>query len=61
MSAWIEREITVDPDANFVFITNDLETRAEVLQWYIDHKAGGIAHTDEEINKVKILLENEKK
>ena len=47
-------------DANFVFVINDLETRAEVLQWYIDHNAGGIAHTEEEINKVKILLENEK-
>lgn len=39
---------------------NDLGSRAEVLQWYIDLNAGGVAHTDEEIEKVKALLKKEK-
>jgi hypothetical protein len=46
---------------DFVMHVNDLRTRAEVLQWYIDINAGGVAHTEEEINKVKALLEAEQK
>ena len=42
------------------FSINDLETRKEVLQWYIDFNAGGTQHTDDEIAKVKKLLESEK-
>lgn len=36
---------------------NNLKTRKEVLQWYIDLNTGGTVHTDDEINKVKDLLE----
>lgn len=43
----------------FVFEVNDLETRAEVLQWYLDLNTGGVVHTDDEIEKVKRLLESE--
>lgn len=42
------------------FRVNNLKTRAEVLQWYIDLNAGGTVHSDEEINRVKKLLEEEK-
>lgn len=35
---------------------NDLKTRKEVLQWYIELNDGGTPHTTEEINKVKQLL-----
>ncbi len=45
----------------FSINVNDLGTRAEVLQWYIDLNAGGVAHTDEEIEKVRALLKKEKK
>jgi uncharacterized protein with ParB-like and HNH nuclease domain len=38
---------------------NDLKTRREVLQWYIDFNSGGTVHTDDEINKVRALLEAE--
>ena len=38
---------------------NDLQTRKEVLQWYIDFNSGGTVHTTEEIDKVKKLLEEE--
>ncbi|WP_311078210.1 DUF262 domain-containing protein [Paenibacillus polymyxa] len=35
---------------------NDLQTRKEVLQWYIEFNSGGTVHTEEEINRVKALL-----
>jgi hypothetical protein len=44
-------------EARFTFHVNDLETNAEVLQWYIDVNAGGVAHTTEEIEKVRALLQ----
>lgn len=43
------------------FCVNNLKTRAEVLQWYLDINAGGVAHTEEEIEKVRRLLEEELK
>lgn len=46
--------------ARFSVNINDLKTRAEVLQWYIDLNAGGIAHTNDEIEKVRKLLDGEK-
>jgi len=36
---------------------NDLKTRDDVLQWYVDLNAGGTVHTDEEIAKVKRMKE----
>ena len=39
---------------------NDLQTRVEVLQWYLDMNDGGVVHTSEEIEKVRALLEEEK-
>lgn len=39
---------------------NDLNTRAEVLQWYIEFNAGGTPHTEREIDRVRGLLEAEK-
>jgi hypothetical protein len=38
---------------------NDLKTRKEVLEWYIEFNSGGTVHTEEEINRVKRLLEQE--
>ena len=45
--------------AKFGININDLRTRAEVLQWYIDLNDGGIVHTSAEIKKVRRLLEEE--
>jgi len=42
-----------------VFAVNNLRTRAEVLQWYLDLNTGGTVHTDAEIEKVKRLLKSE--
>lgn len=41
------------------FSVNSLKTRAEVLTWYIEMNSGGLVHTDEEIQRVKNLLEKE--
>ena len=38
------------------FLVNDLPTRAEVLQWYLDINTGGTVHTNSEIRKVRALL-----
>lgn len=40
---------------------NCLKTRAEVLQWYIEFNSGGTPHTDEEIERVKALLAEERR
>jgi hypothetical protein len=44
----------------FTFHINDLGTRAEVLQWYLDLNAGGVVHTSEELDRVRQLLEKER-
>ena len=43
----------------FIWCVNDLKTRKEVLQWYLDINTGGVVHSDEEIEKVRKLLEKE--
>ncbi len=45
---------------DLLFNINNLKTRKEVLQWYIEFNSGGTVHTEEEINRVKVLLEQEK-
>ena len=42
--------------AFFYINVNDLPTRAEVLQWYLEMNTGGTPHTPEEIQKVRELL-----
>ena len=38
---------------------NNLKTRKEVLNWYLELNSGGTAHTKEELDKVKLLIEKE--
>ena len=38
---------------------NNLQTQAEVLQWYLDLNDGGVVHTDDELARVRHLLEIE--
>jgi hypothetical protein len=45
---------------NFTFNINDLETREEILQLYLDINTGGVIHSDDEISKVRELLAIEK-
>ena len=42
---------------SMVFNINDLKTKKEVLQWYIQMNAGGTPHSAEEIDRVKKLME----
>lgn len=44
---------------SFRMHVNDLQTRAMVLQWYLDLNTGGVVHTSEEIEKVRQLLKSE--
>jgi len=46
-------------DIDLLFNVNNLKTRKEVLQWYIEFNSGGTVHTEDEINRVKELLEKE--
>lgn len=39
------------------FNVNNLKTRKEVLQWYLDFNTGGTVHSKEEIDRVRNLLE----
>jgi len=48
-------------DIDLLFNVNNLKTKAEVLIWYIEFNTGGTVHTEEEINRVKELLDNETK
>ena len=38
---------------------NNLKTRKEVLQWYLEFNSGGVVHTNEELDKVRRLLKQE--
>lgn len=44
---------------DFIIMVNTLQTRKEVLQWYLDLNTGGTVHTTDEIEKVRELLEKE--
>lgn len=39
---------------------NNLKTREEVLQWYLDLNEGGVVHTEDELEKVRQMLKEEK-
>lgn len=44
---------------DFIMFVNNLKTRKEVLEWYLQINRGGVIHTKEEIQKVEELLRNE--
>lgn len=45
---------------SMVFNINDLKTKKDVLQWYIQMNDGGTPHSKEEIERVKQMMEEEK-
>jgi hypothetical protein len=51
-----EFEDKLDWNVCFDFYVNNLSTRAEVLNWYIELNSGGVVHSTEEIERVKNLL-----
>ena len=44
---------------DIVIIINDLQTRKQVLEWYLQINKGNVAHTETEIQKVEELLKAE--
>ena len=54
-------EDRLDSLTNIIISINDLQTQAEVLQWYLDINSSGVIHTKKEIQKVRNLLKDEKK
>lgn len=48
-------------DIDLIFHINNLKTKAQVIQWYLDLNFGGTPHTKEERARVQKLLELEKK
>lgn len=46
-------------NVNLRFHINNLKTRREVLQWYLDINSGGVVHTTNELDKVRELLKKE--
>lgn len=55
-----EYEDKLPINIDFLFNVNDLKTKEEVLQWYIEMNSGGTPHTTKEIERVKKLLEEER-
>lgn len=45
-------------DFNLKVNVNNLKTKEDVLTWYLEMNSGGIAHTKEELDKVKKMLKN---
>lgn len=45
--------------SRFEFKINTLPTRADVLRWYLEINTGGVVHSDEEIDRVRGLLDAE--
>jgi len=46
-------------DLDLLFNVNNLKTKKEVLQWYLEMNSGGTVHTKDELNKVRGMLESE--
>lgn len=46
-------------DVVLSFNINDLKTKKEVLTWYCEMNSGGTPHTVAEINKVKLMIQQE--
>ena len=46
-------------DPCFRFHINGLATRAEVLEWYLQMNAGGTVHTQQELDNVRAMIEEE--
>lgn len=56
-SEYTDKLRMVGPD--FLWHVNDLDSRAKVLQWYLEMNAGGTVHTQDELDRVRDLLAKE--
>jgi len=53
------REFDFIPN-NIALVVNNLPTRKQVLEWYLQINKGNVAHTESELQKVEDLLKSEK-
>ena len=51
--AQLRRSTTIGMDINI----NNLQTREEVLRWYLEMNSGGTPHSQEELDRVRRLLD----
>jgi hypothetical protein len=51
-----EFEGRIPHTCDFIWCVNDLETKKEVLAWYVELNTGGTLHTKEEIDKVLEMI-----
>lgn len=49
----------LDMSLSMRFNINDLKTRKEVLQWYLEFNTGGTVHSEAEIKRIKELIKKE--
>ncbi|BCG50183.1 DUF262 domain-containing protein [Ralstonia phage RP13] len=52
---------TVVRRTDITYMMNNLTTRKELLQWYLEMNEGHIAHTQDELNRIRQLLLDEMK
>lgn len=50
-------EMALKLHLSFRMTVNSLDFKADVLQWYLDLNSGGTVHTDEELSKVREMLQ----
>lgn len=53
------KELEGKPEFMIRLSVNNLKTRKEVLQWYLEKNSGGTPHSKEELDRVKKLLQEE--
>lgn len=51
-----EFEDKLPRDIDLLFNINNLKTKKEVLQWYLDMNSGGTVHSQDELDKVKKMI-----
>lgn len=61
LSEWADPHAVIKRHSGIAFKmhVNNLQTRAQLLQWYLDLNSGGTIHTSEEIDRVRSLLDRE--
>lgn len=52
-----DKDIFFRTASKLKFNINNLKTKEEVLKWYLDFNTGGTVHSNEEINRIKEMLE----
>lgn len=51
-----DKDIFLRKSFKLKFNINNLKTKKEVLKWYLDLNTGGVVHSDQEITRVKDML-----